>query len=138
MKTISQNLDKIGILIFVLILVNFIFILFEYDYFNQSKWQYFDFGFFILVLSGFLLIFKPTIFKIFAFVLGVLGLIYISKEFNNISYFLKMLPHFIANKTITLTQVSYFFIFPFIVVLYSLFAITESLVTKFKKKFILK
>ncbi len=137
MKKLLLNLDKIGISLFTVILINFVFLICEYDFFNISKLKTFDFGMLILIFSGLLLVFKSAMFKGLALLLSILCLNFAVNEFGSV-YFLKMLPHFIANKSITLTQLAYFIIFPFVIFFYSLFAIIKLLVIKFLSKSSLK
>lgn len=140
MKKILSNLDTVGIIIFSIILVNFLFLYFERVLLQNYKWENFDFGLLILVLGGFLVVFKPVKYKGFSLILSILCLILISNQFDNILYFftmlpqfVKLLPHMIATNSIKLSEISYYFLLPIIVATYCIFRIINKIVAKHRE-----
>ena len=137
MKKLFSKLDKIGVGIFILILINLVILLFSRDF---SRFEFFDFSFLFNLITGILLIFKSKWCKSFALFLSVLSLILILDQKipsdEQISYMLNMLPHFVANGSLSIAEIFYFFILPVFIASYCVFEIATGISNNKRKKLV--
>ena len=135
MKRIVSKLDRIGIGIFILILINLVVLLLSRDF---SRFEYFDFSFLLNFIIGLFLIVKSIWCKLLALILSIFSLIFIFNQLviSNISEFLKILPHLIATKSIYISEIFYFVVLPIIIAVYCVFELATDISNKKSKKLV--
>ena len=138
MKELFFKLDKIGLGIFIVTLINLVFILDRFNLFNSSKWQYIHLSLFSTSFIGLFLAFRSSWLKIIALLLSFSSLILLFdlRTLSNaqILSMLTLLPHMIATKSISISEIIYFVLFPIFIAFYCVFEISTALMNKTRKK----
>lgn len=142
MKRVGLKLDKIGMGFFIIVLVDFLLLLGRYDLFDLSKWQYVEYPLFLTLVAGLFLIIKTYWCKIISLFSSLFSLIVLIDQHptscEKISYTLNMLPHFIANGSISISEIFYFVLLPIFIAAYCIFEITTDVSNSKRNKIIQK